>query len=234
MTEAKHERARRLGSSGCRGRRGLPGLYLFCAASACCAGQSTAEKLIESGHWKRARTLVEARIREAPGDPLASFLLSQIRNAFGDRTTPLPLAEKALALDGHTAKYHRQVAEVQGVMAQHANPFQQLFLARRFRKEIDAALALDPRDVQAWRDLVEYYLLAPGIAGGDPRKAAAAAERIGEIDTAEGFLARARVAGFPKPTAEAEAFLGKAAESRPPSCVPSMFDSSGVKVPLTT
>jgi tetratricopeptide (TPR) repeat protein len=192
-------------------------ICLFGIVSACCAGQSTAEKLIESGHWKRARTLVEARIREAPDDPLANFLLSQIRNAFGDRTTPLPLAEKALALDGKTAKYHRQVAEVQGVMAQHANAFQQLFLARRFRKEIDAALALDPRDLQAWRDLLEYYLLAPGIAGGDSKKAAATAERIVEIDAAEGFLARARVAGFHKRTAEVEGFLRKATEAMPPS-----------------
>jgi hypothetical protein len=72
---------------------------LFCAASACFAQQSAAEKLIEAGHWKRARAIVEPRIHEAPDDPLANFLLSQIRNAFGDRTTPLPLAEKAVALD---------------------------------------------------------------------------------------------------------------------------------------
>jgi hypothetical protein len=54
--------------------------------------------------------LVEARIREAPNDPLATFLPSQIRNAFGEHTTPLPLAEKAVALDGGVAKYHRQLA----------------------------------------------------------------------------------------------------------------------------
>jgi hypothetical protein len=190
---------------------------LLCAASSCYAGQSAAEALIESGHWKRARALVEARIREAPDDPLANYLLSQIRNAFGDRTSPLPLAEKALALDGRSAKFHRQVAEVQGVMAQHANAFQQLFLARRFRKEIDAALALDPRDVQAWRDLIEYYLLAPGIVGGDPRKAMAAAESIGKFDAVEGFLARARVAGFRKQTAEVEASLQKAVGATPPN-----------------
>jgi len=182
-----------------------------------CAEPTTAEKLIAAGHWKQARSLVESRIREAPGDPLANFLLSQIRNAFGDRSTPLPLAEKAVSLDGRTAKYHRQLAEVQGVMAQHANAFQQLLLARRFRKEIDAALALDPRDVQAWRDLLEFYLLAPGIAGGDRRKAAAIAGRIADIDAAEGFLAQARVAAFHNPNGETEALLLKAAAVQPPS-----------------
>src|ERR1035441_9158529 len=93
-------------------------LLILCAVAISRAEQSPAERLIEAGHWKRARTFVEARLREAPGDALSNFLLSQIRGAFGDRTsTPLALAEKAVALDGRTAKYHRQVAEVLGVTA---------------------------------------------------------------------------------------------------------------------
>jgi tetratricopeptide (TPR) repeat protein len=178
---------------------------------------TAAEALIEGGHWKQARSIVEARIRAAPDDPLANFLLSQIRNAFGDRSAPLPLAEKAVALAPGTAKYHRQLAEVLGVTAQHANAFQQLLLARRFRKEIESALALDPLDTQALRDLVEFYLLAPGIAGGDQRKAAATAGRIAALDAAEGFLAQARVAEFQKRTTDAAVLLGKGARAEPPS-----------------
>ena len=173
-------------------------LLILCAVAVGRADPSPAEKLIEAGHWKRARTIVEARLREAPDDALATFLLSQIRSAFGDRSSPLALAEKAVALDGRTAKYHRQIAEVVGVAAQHAGAIQQLFLARRFRKEIDAALSCDPQDIQALGDLLEFYLLAPGIAGGDPRKAVEVASRIAAIDAAEGFLARARIAQFHK------------------------------------
>jgi hypothetical protein len=192
-------------------------LCLLLPVSVGLAQPTAAEKLIEAGHWKRARTLVEARIREAPDDALSNYLLSQIRNAFGEHTTPLPLAEKAEALDGRTAKYHRQVAEVLGVMAQRAGALQQLFLAPRFRKEIDAALALDSQDVQALRDLLEFYLLAPGIAGGDSGKAAPLARRIGEIDDAAGFMARARIAAFHKQTAETEALLRQAGDASPPN-----------------
>jgi tetratricopeptide (TPR) repeat protein len=191
-------------------------LLLLCAAPGCLAQQTEAEKLIDAGHWKRARTIVEARIKEAPNGPLANFLLSQVHNAFGDHNTPLGLAEKAVALDPRTAKYHRQIAECLGVMAQHAGAFQQLLLARRFRKEIDSALALDPRDTQALRDLMEFYLLAPGLLGGDTRKAEETAGRIARLDAAEGFLAKARIAESRKQTVETEAWLRKAAEAQPP------------------
>jgi tetratricopeptide (TPR) repeat protein len=157
------------------------------------------------------------RMLEAPNDPLANYLLSQIRNAFGDHLTPQSLAEKAVAIDGNTAKYHRQYAEVLGVTAQHANMLQQLFLARRFRKEIDVAIMLDLRDTQALRDLMEFYLLAPGVVGGDQRKAAEIAGRIALIDLAEGFLAKARIAAFNKQPATTEAALRQAAAAQPPS-----------------
>ncbi len=192
-------------------------LCLLLPVCACLSQPSPAEKLIEDGHWKRARALVEARLHDGAADALSSYLQSQISNAFGDQTTTLALAEKAVALDGHTAKFHRQVAEVLGVMAESANMIQQLLLAQRFRKEIDAALALDPRDVQALRDLLEFYLLAPGIAGGDPRKAAPLAARIGAINSPLGHLAEARIATFHKDVTGMEASLRKAAEASPPS-----------------
>ncbi len=140
--------------------QGWKSALLLPAAAVALFAQSPAEDLIEAGHWKRARALVEARMREAPNDPLAIYLTSQIRFAFGDANTPLKLAEKALALDGGAATYHRQIAEVTGVMAQHANVFQQLLLARRFQKEICVAITLDPKDIQSLRDLMEFYLLA--------------------------------------------------------------------------
>ncbi len=185
----------------------------LCLAGPCFSEGPSTATLIEDGHWKRARAIVEERLRESPDDPLNLFYLSQIRNAFGDHATPLPLAEKAVSLAPRTAKYHRQLAEVLGVMAQYANPIKQLFLARRFRKEIETTLALDSNDVQALRDLLEFYLLAPAIAGGDRQQADAVARRIAKIDAVEGFLAQARIASFEKRTADAHACLRRAVEA---------------------
>ena len=192
----------------------MAGIWLAMTAQ----GQQTqAERLIQAGHWKRARVIVETRFHEAPDDPLAYFLLSQIRYAFGDRKAPLQLAEEAVALKRGVAKYHRQLAEALGIEAQHAGTIRQLLLAGRFRKEIDAALALDPRDVQALRDLMEFYLVAPRVAGGAAEKAETIADRIRTIDAPEGLLAEARIAAFHKQNAAQEALLRQAAQAQPAS-----------------
>lgn len=188
----------------------------FLLAATFCLAQ-TPEKLIEAGHWKRARALVEERLREAPEDANATFFWSQIRNAFGDHTTILELAQKAVRLDGSVARYHRQLAEVYGVMALRANLFQQVLMARRFSKELSVALDLDAHDVQARRDLLEFYLVAPGVVGGDAKKAETVAAQIAAIDAPEGFMAKARIAEFHKDLKQTEDLLREAAEASPPS-----------------
>jgi tetratricopeptide (TPR) repeat protein len=185
------------------------------AAPAGLSAQTPAEDFIEAGHWKRARALVEPRLHETPNDPLAVFLMSQINFAFGHKEAPLDLAEKAVSLAPGVAKYHRQLAEALGVKAQRSNLFQQAFLAHRFKKEIDAALTIDANDIQAQRDLMEYYLLAPGLVGGDRKQAEAVAERIGRIDRGQGFLAQARIAQFYHDPARQEFLLRKAVEAAP-------------------
>src|SRR5215469_3050545 len=112
------------------GRPSFRGIVTFVIllAPAIYGQASQPEALIAAGHWKRARAIVEARIHDATPDAESNFLLSQLRFAFGDHAAPLMFAEKAVALDGSVAKYHRQLAEALGVEAQHAGPFQQILL----------------------------------------------------------------------------------------------------------
>jgi len=173
------------------------------------------ETLIEAGHWKRARPLIEQRLGANGNDANAIYLLARYKQATGDPDGALPLAEKACALDSKNADYRLLLAQVYGQKAQTASVFSQFGLARRFKKEAEAALALDPNHIPSRLALIEYHLLAPGIAGGDKAKARVLADEIMKIDPARGYLALARIASFEKRTDQLESLYRKAVESNP-------------------
>jgi tetratricopeptide (TPR) repeat protein len=151
--------------------------------------------LVEARHYKRARPALEARVQANPNDAQAAYLLSKVKQAFHDYDGALPLAEKAVALNPRSSAYHLQLAFVVGDIAQKANKLAQFGHARRFRKEVETALALDPKSVDARLAMISYYLEAPGIMGGDRQKAEAMAQEILAINPARGYLAQARLAG---------------------------------------
>jgi hypothetical protein len=77
---------------------------------------------------------------------------------------------------------------------QTSNPVRLFLLSRRIRKELDAAIAGNPGDVEARLDLVRYFVMAPLIAGGDIPAARAQAEEISRRDPALGHVARGYIA----------------------------------------
>jgi tetratricopeptide (TPR) repeat protein len=61
------------------------------------------------------------------------------------------------------------------------------------RKEIDTALAIDPRHIDTLLVDMMFSFKAPSIAGGDRKKAFRIADRIQSISAAWGYLAHARL-----------------------------------------
>jgi tetratricopeptide (TPR) repeat protein len=179
------------------------------------ANDPAPEALIQAGHWKRARPLVEQRYQANPGDAHSAYLLSQVKAAFGDLDAALPLAEKAVALDSNNSAYHSQLGVVCGETAEKASMFAKAGWAHRFKDETDKAAALDPKNLDARFALMEYYLQAPRLMGGSKQKAAAMAEEISGINPARGYLAQARVAQEDKDAPREEASFLKALAAAP-------------------
>lgn len=151
------------------------------------------DKLIEADHWKQARVLVQQRLKASPSDPRAYYWLSKVEENFNNVEAAVDPAEKAISLDDRIADYHAQAAEVYALMAQRGNVLKQVNYIRKMRHEIDLALALDSRNLDALLVSAVFYWKAPSMAGGDRKKALELTNQIVSFNPAWGYLAQARL-----------------------------------------
>jgi len=133
-------------------------------------------------------------VEAEPSNDNAAWLLSKSLIGLGDLDGALKYAERAVSLAADNAAYHVQLGAVLGRMAEKAAIFKQLGLARRAKKELDTAVALDPRNLDALMGVMMYDFSAPSFLGGDKAKAAEFAARIAEVDPVRGWMARATLA----------------------------------------
>jgi len=173
------------------------------------------QSLLDGGHWKQLRALAEPRVAANPNDAQSAYFLASAKEELGDLKGALPLAEKALASDSNCARYHLLVANISIELGQQAGIFKGMGLAHRFKEEAEKAASLDPKYVDARESLMEFYFDAPGIAGGDKKKAWATADEIAKIDSTRGLLAQASLAAKEKNSAKEEDFYSKALAAAP-------------------
>ncbi len=184
------------------------------SASPAVAAESP-ESLVENFRWKRARALLEPRVKQNPSDAQAAYLLSKVRQAYGDLDGAQPLAEKAVQLDAGNAEYHYQLSSVYGQKAERASIFTQASWAGKFRREAETAMRLGPNHIDSRMAIMEFYYRAPGFMGGDKQKARALPGEIGRIDAARGILAEVHLARLEKKTLPLTEFYEKAVAADP-------------------
>jgi tetratricopeptide (TPR) repeat protein len=172
-------------------------------------------ELVDAGHDLRASAALKAIVEADPSNAQAAWLLSKSLIGLGNLEGALAQAERSIALDPENASYHVQLGAVLGRMAEKASMFKQLGLARRTRKELEAGVALDGKNLDGLYGLMMYAFSAPSFLGGDKAKAAELAERIAAIDPVRGFLAKAALAHEQKDAAAELDFTLRAVEADP-------------------
>jgi tetratricopeptide (TPR) repeat protein len=78
-------------------------------------------------------------------------------------------------------EYVYWLGKAYGRRAERAGWFDAMRYAQRTREALERAVALNPENADAVRDLADFYSQAPGFLGGDSVKAAALRERLKTI-----------------------------------------------------
>lgn len=112
--------------------------------------------------------------------------------------------EAAVRIEPQSSRYHQWLGLVYSASAGSAGVFKAASLAKKARAELEKAVELDGRSLEARAALLQYYLMAPGIAGGSLAKAREQALAMTELDRYQGLLAQGGVAEREKDDTRAE------------------------------
>jgi len=175
--------------------------------------------LVEQGHYKQAQSILEKNLSANPKDAQALAWMAKIKLAFFDNDAAAQLAKQASDIDPKNVEAHINLADALGRKAQDAGLFEKVRIARQLKGELELAVSIDPKNLDALEGLAAFYREAPGIAGGSMSKAKEFADRLMALDPVRGYLAKIDLAAHDKHFDEFEGFYLKALEASPNSYI---------------
>ncbi len=131
----------------------------------------------------------------ATADAAATFERARVLLEAGDAASASPLFEQAVEQAPKRAEYHDWLARSYTAEAKRSsNAVRLAFLGWNIGTELEEAVRLDPKLLDARVRLVQYYAMTPRIVGGSNTKAKQQARELAKRDPAlgawaEGYLA---------------------------------------------
>lgn len=150
----------------------------------------TAQELFNQGKYAQARTVLAPEAAKGSSDADVYYWMANSDFEMRHFDDSIYEVERAITLNPNNAEYHRLLGETCAHKAEHASWFAAAGLAKRTHVELERAAELDPRNLPARRDLVNFYIRAPGFVGGGEQKALDEIQQIFVLDPIEGHLAR--------------------------------------------
>jgi tetratricopeptide (TPR) repeat protein len=182
------------------------------------AAQATSLDAVRAKLEQRAPDAVaaaEALARSEPRNAQAFLLLAQAQMMARDFPAALKSAERAARLDRNHAGIQYALGSAYGANIDNVGMLSKLSYAGRIRDAFARAVELDPDHHEARMALVQYYVQAPGIAGGSAAKAEEQAAILAQRHPAHGHWARALLLRSAGRHDEAIAALGEAIAGDP-------------------
>lgn len=152
------------------------------------AAVRTAQQQFDAGNYSAALGALRAAAVQNPSNAEIYYWLGRIYYELHDQDNAVANAEKSVSLEPQNSLYHQWLGRAYGDKADRDRSFS---LAKKVKKEFEQAVALDPSNVGARRDLQQYCTDAPWIVGGNKDEALDQVNAIAAIDPIQGALARA-------------------------------------------
>lgn len=146
-------------------------------------------RAFEARRYEEARPALLAAAKADGRDATAPLYLGRLAIMSGDANGAVRWLEHATARAPKNGEAHRWLGRAYARQTRRAGRLKQAMLAGKVRSAFERAVALDPKDVESRRDLLQFYLVAPRVVGGGVDKAEAQARELTRHSRLYGQLA---------------------------------------------
>lgn len=148
--------------------------------------------LFENQNYKQAEKLFLKLHDEDKNNTEALYYLSIFELRRNDYDEAIDYLKEAIDINENDYRYQERLGDAYGMKAQNAGIFKAMFSIPKMRSAWKKAVELKPDIISAREKLFSYYLIAPGIAGGDEEKALQLANEVKKLDSIRGGILMAR------------------------------------------
>lgn len=152
-----------------------------------------AKQLFDENKLEDAKTILEKIIDDDDKNHEAYFLLGKTYMRLKDPEEATENFEEATDLLDENADYHFWLGQAIAMDAQGSNVISQAMMASDILEQFERAVELDSTHIPGRIGVINFYIAAPGIMGGDIDKAEINAKELVKFDEMKGRTALARI-----------------------------------------
>jgi tetratricopeptide (TPR) repeat protein len=175
------------------------------------------QRLVDARKFVEARAGIDALLKASPSDDKAMDCLGRLLIEQNKPEEAADWLNKAIAIDAKSAEHKFALGNALSAQASAAGPLGAMSYAPRVRANLEEAVALDPKLVDARRSLVTIYTMLPSAMGGSADKAREQAAEILKLNPMRGHAALGYLADQQKDYVTAEREYLAAISARPDS-----------------
>lgn len=160
--------------------------------------------LMDSGRYQDALAVFHDLEERLPTSDSLDYYIGRCLFATDELDASAKAFERAIQQNTTSSLYYQWLGIARSVQAQEASIFRKPGLAKKCRSALERAVELDGENLDARYNLLQYYIMAPGIMGGSEEKARVQAQEIERLDPRLGCRAMVSIHENAKEYEEAE------------------------------
>ncbi len=157
------------------------------------ANLQKAKELITENKFEQAKTLLKKIIDEDDKNHEAYSLLGQAYMELENYEEATEAFEGAVNLQETNANYHFWLGQAIAMDAQNSNIISKAMMAGDILAEFERTVELDSTHIPGRIGVINFYIVAPSIMGGDMDKAELNAKKLVNLDEIQGRTALAKI-----------------------------------------